>query len=107
MLGDVMRKVVEGVRRRPGPIERLMGRLHPSSSEVPDMPGFGKDLVLRFLGGGKSVEDVVWELVPTQAAAAATQAAAVSQRCSSLSLSCVLEQITKRLPFLQLVGTTH
>lgn len=96
MLGDIMRKVVEGARRRPGPIERLMGRLHPSSSDVPAMPGFGKDLVLRFSEGGKSVEDVVWELVPTQAAAAATQSAAVSRECFSLSPSCVLGQITKR-----------
>lgn len=77
MLGGVMRKVVEGAKHHPGLIKTLMGLLG-HGSEVPHIPGFGKDMVLRLLSDGKSVEDVVWELVPTQSAAAATQAAAVS-----------------------------
>lgn len=77
MLGSVMRRVVESAKHHPGLIKMLMGLLG-HGGEVPDIPGFGRDMVLRLLSGGKSVEDVVWELVPTQAAAAATQGAAVS-----------------------------
>lgn len=77
MLGNVMRRVVESAKHHPGLIKMLMGLLG-HGGEVPDIPGFGRDMVLRLLSGGKSVEDVVWELVPTQAAAAATQGAAVS-----------------------------
>lgn len=77
MLGNVTRKVVEGAKHHPGLIRTLMGLLG-HGGEVPHIPGFGRDMVLRLLDGGRSVEDVVWELVPTQAAAAASQAAAVS-----------------------------
>lgn len=78
MLGSVMRRVVESAKHHPGLIKMLMGLLG-HGGEVPDIPGFGRDMVLRLLSGGKSVEDVVWELVPTQAAAAATQGAAWAQ----------------------------
>lgn len=83
VLGNAMRKVVESAKHHPGLIKMLVGLLG-SGSEVPHIPGFGRDMVLRLLNGGKSVEDVVWELVPTQAAAAATQAAAVSHDRASL-----------------------
>ncbi|KAL1639238.1 hypothetical protein SLS58_008080 [Diplodia intermedia] len=76
-LGDVMRKAVEGATRSPGLIQRLLDFLAPTSG--PPLPGFGKELVSRLLESGKSVEDVVWELIPTQAAAAATQAQAWAQ----------------------------
>jgi len=77
MLGNIMRKVVESAKHHPGLIKMLMGLLG-QSKEVPDIPGFGKDMVHRLLDGGKSVEDVVWELISTQSAVASTQAGGVS-----------------------------
>lgn len=75
-LAGVVRKAVERAKSSPGLIQMIMGFLNPISKA--SIPGFGKELVARFLEGGKPVEDVVWELIPTQAAAAATQAQAVS-----------------------------
>jgi hypothetical protein len=85
MLGNIMRKVVEGAGHSPGLIKMLMGLLGHGTSDVPIIPGFGKEIVQRLLRDGKSVEDVVWELISTQSAVAATQAAGV--RFSRL-LSC-------------------
>lgn len=86
MLGNAMRKVVEGAKHNPGLIEMLMGLLGHGKS-VPDIPGFGKDMVHRLLRDGKSVEDVVWELISTQSAVAATQAAGVSHNNTGKSIS--------------------
>ncbi|ROV93831.1 hypothetical protein VMCG_08781 [Cytospora schulzeri] len=76
-LADVMRTVVERSKRFPGLFRLLMDLLNPTS-EI-STTGTEKGLVTRLVEGGKSVEDVVWELIPTQAAAAATQAQAWAQ----------------------------
>ncbi|OJD36254.1 fatty acid oxygenase [Diplodia corticola] len=76
-LGDAVRKAVERASKAPGLIQMFLDFLAPSSG--PALPGFGRELVSRLLENGKSVEDVVWELIPTQAAAAATQAQAWAQ----------------------------
>lgn len=72
-LADVMRKVVERAKRSPGMIQMLMDFWNPTKETST------AGLVNRLVEGGKSVEDVVWELIPTQAAAAATQAQAWAQ----------------------------
>lgn len=72
-LATVMRKVVESVKA-PGIIERLMS----AGSNGASFPDAGKKLVARLQASTRSVEDLVWEIIPTQAAAAATQAQAVS-----------------------------
>lgn len=82
-LGEAVCKAVESASKSPGLIQMIMDFLTPSSG--PPLPGFGKELVTRLLESGKSVEDVVWELIPTQAAAAATQGQAVSCLASSLA----------------------
>lgn len=74
-LAEVMRKAVESANRSPGLFQMIMDFLSPTSG--PPLPGFGKELVSRLLERGKSVEEIVWELIPTQAAAAATQGQAV------------------------------
>lgn len=47
------------------------------------LAGFGPELVKRLREGGKSVEEVVWTIIPTAAAACATQAQGV---CSCFSI---------------------
>lgn len=54
MLGKVMQKMIKSSKRHTGLIKMLMGLLGPGG-ELPDTPGFGKDMVLRLLDGGKSV----------------------------------------------------
>ncbi|KAB2572892.1 Psi-producing oxygenase A [Lasiodiplodia theobromae] len=76
-LAEVMRKAVESANRSPGLFQMIMDFLTPTSG--PPLPGFGKELVSRLLERGKSVEEIVWELIPTQAAAAATQGQAWAQ----------------------------
>lgn len=72
-LAAVMRKVVESVKA-PGIIERIMNAgVHGKA-----FPEAGRKLLARLQQGTQSVEDLVWEIIPTQAAAAATQAQAVS-----------------------------
>ncbi|EKG17339.1 Cytochrome P450 [Macrophomina phaseolina MS6] len=76
-LAVAVRKAVESSGKAPGFLQRLKNFLNPDAG--PHLPGFGKELMKRLLESGKSVEDVVWELIPTQAAAAATQAQAWAQ----------------------------
>lgn len=90
-LAAVMRRVVEGVRAGPGLLHLLADLLLPFGVGAAkkgkgkggpagrlSLPGGGGALVARLLESAKSVEDLVWEIIPTQAAAAATQAQAVS-----------------------------
>ncbi|GME49944.1 Fatty acid oxygenase [Neofusicoccum parvum] len=55
-----------------GPLKHILDHLDPLNS-------FGKGLAARLLGSGKDVEQVVWEVIPTAAAASATQAQAWGQ----------------------------
>ncbi|KUI64277.1 Psi-producing oxygenase A [Cytospora mali] len=76
-LADVMRKVIEKTKKSPGLIQMIMDFLARANGTP--SPGFGNKFVTRLADSGKSVEDLVWELIPTQAAAAATQAQAWAQ----------------------------
>jgi len=42
---------------------------------------YGAKLIERWSQGGKSVDEVVWGIIPTAAAATGTQAQGVSQKC--------------------------
>lgn len=74
-LAAVMRKVVESVKA-PG----IIGRIMSAGANGKAFPEAGKKLVARLQQQNEmpSVEELVWEIIPTQAAAAATQAQAVS-----------------------------
>ncbi|GME25196.1 Psi-producing oxygenase A [Neofusicoccum parvum] len=76
-LAAALRESVEKAGKAPGLLQMLRDFLSPSTG--PNLPGAGKELISRLLEGGKSVEEVVWELIPTAAAAAATQAQAWAQ----------------------------
>ncbi|KAK7739055.1 hypothetical protein SLS53_005953 [Cytospora paraplurivora] len=76
-LAQVIREVVNGAKKPTSLFQTIMGFLNPTVQS--SLPEPGKGLVTRLLKSGKSAEDVVWELIPTQAAAAATQAQAWAQ----------------------------
>lgn len=80
-LSSVVRKAVQKVKDSNAPgLEHMLGSIVSSiTGEKSPLPGFGKELVRRLLEGGKSVEDVVAALVPTQAATTVPQAQSV--RC--------------------------
>ncbi|KAL2872843.1 peroxidase/cytochrome P450 family protein [Aspergillus lucknowensis] len=67
-MGEVMTKAVSEAS---GNIFSHPSRIFGSKSSL---PGFGPQLVKRLREGGKSVEDAVWTIIPTAAAACATQA---------------------------------
>ena len=54
----------------------MMGAI-PAETVLED---FGGHLIERLFEGGKSVDEVVWTIIPTAAAACATQAQGVSQK---------------------------
>lgn len=71
-LGQVMQTVVAGVKSQHFPsLGQLIHRDMTLSS-------YGPRLVGRLLDGGGSVDDIVWTVIPTAAAASATQAQGVS-----------------------------
>jgi hypothetical protein len=73
-LGEVMKGAVAAVKN-----ERFAGLIHMiglGSSEA-YLKDYGTRLVDRLFEGGKSVDEVVWTIIPTAAAAAATQAQGV------------------------------
>ncbi|KAL2793140.1 heme peroxidase [Aspergillus keveii] len=59
-------------------VSESSGRFFSHSSRIFSskslLPGFGPQLVRRLREGGKSVEEAVWTIIPTAAAACATQA---------------------------------
>lgn len=76
-LGDAMVSSVTAVKN-----EHISSFLHmmgitPSPSET-ILKDYGTRLVERLLEGGKSIDEVVWTIIPTAAAAVATQAQGVS-----------------------------
>ena len=75
-LGQKMQKVVEGAKGLRFPSLRSVLRMD-SGNRV--LRSYGLELVERLLGHGKSVDEVVWTIIPTAAAASATQAQGVSK----------------------------
>jgi hypothetical protein len=65
-------------------VSESSGRFFSHSSRIFSskslLPGFGPQLVKRLREGGKSVEEAVWTIIPTAAAACATQAQGVRSR---------------------------
>ncbi|BCS26570.1 uncharacterized protein APUU_51281A [Aspergillus puulaauensis] len=68
-MGEVMTKVVSGPS---GYLFSHLSRLFDRNKST--LTGFGPELVKRLREGRKSVEEAVWTIIPTAAAACATQA---------------------------------
>lgn len=80
-LGEAVKNVVQGIKGGEGVLMQLFGIvLGKNGGAVHSLENFGRDLVKRLMehGQGKDVDEVVWTLIPTAAAACATQASAVS-----------------------------
>jgi linoleate 10R-lipoxygenase len=73
-LGDIMRKPVADVKAQRFSILRHMVGMGSNKSFLPD---YGNNLVSRLFDGEKATDDVVWTIIPTAAAACATQAQGV------------------------------
>ena len=62
-------------------LERVVAQFKPERKEL---TSYGNHLIKRLLQGGKTVDEVVWEIMPTATAGCANQAQAVSlyqRRC--------------------------
>lgn len=70
-LGEVMQKVVAGIKSQHFP--SLAQLLHPDDT----LSSYGPRFVGRLLDSGGTVDDIVWTIIPTAAAASATQAQGV------------------------------
>lgn len=81
-LSSVVRKAVQKVKD--GNSSVLGSIVSSITGEKAPLPGSGKELVKRLLEGGKTVDDVVAALIPTQTAGTVPQAQAV--RILSLEL---------------------
>ncbi|KAI1119929.1 hypothetical protein F5Y10DRAFT_290643, partial [Nemania abortiva] len=66
-----MQMVVEGAKASSFPSLRSVLRMHPGDRVL---RSYGLELVKRLLGGGKSVDEAVWTIIPTAAAASSAQA---------------------------------
>ncbi len=73
-LGEAMNTSVTAVIN--GHLSSFKGMMGLGSSE-PILSDFGTRLISRLSEGGKTVDEVVWTIIPTAAAAAATQAQGV------------------------------
>ncbi|RDW90314.1 peroxidase/cytochrome P450 family protein [Aspergillus mulundensis] len=78
-LGEIMRRVVSSTSESGWSASEYLfsrpSRLFGGKGSSPlILSGYGPQLVKRLKEGGKSVEDVVWMIVPTAAATGATQA---------------------------------
>lgn len=72
-MGEVMQEVVTNIKSRHFP---SLGQLfHMNSSNT--LGSYGEQLVERLLHAGQSVDETVWTIIPTAAAASATQAQGV------------------------------
>jgi hypothetical protein len=75
-LGDAMTQSVTSVKTEHFSSFKHMMGITPSETILKD---YGARLVERLSEGGKSIDEVVWAIIPTAAAAAATQAQGVSK----------------------------
>ncbi|KAL4777371.1 heme peroxidase [Aspergillus nidulans var. acristatus] len=81
-MGDIMTQVVSATSESAYGLASASGYLFSRSSWIfggknssgLSMDGYGPQLVKRLREGGRSVEEVVWMIIPTAAAACATQA---------------------------------
>lgn len=71
-----MQTTVAGVRAESFPSLRHVLRLVSSDGVL---RSYGAEVVDRLLGSGKGVDEAVWTIIPTAAAACATQAQGVSK----------------------------
>ena len=73
-LGQIMQRQVEHQKSHIATIARqFLG----TDTEPEGLANYGAQLVRRLLDDGKSVDEVVWTIIPTAAAACATQAQGV------------------------------
>lgn len=76
-LRAILKDIVRELRERPYVLKQITSLFE--EDEVPDeLQDYGKHLIERFSRGGKSVDNVVAAIIPTAAAAVATQAQGVS-----------------------------
>lgn len=75
-LGEKMQTRVAGIRAQSFPSLRHVLQI-VSSDRV--LRSYGEELVERLLESGKGVDEAVWTIIPTAAAACATQAQGVSK----------------------------
>lgn len=80
-MGSIMAKAVSDTKYNV--ISRF---IHAFGRTETSAASYGPQLVKRLLGGGKSVDEVVWTIIPTAAAASATQAQGVSSHSPSMYL---------------------
>jgi hypothetical protein len=73
-MGKVMEAAVANVKVQRFPLLKYMFSM---GSSGPVLPSYGTQLVNRLLGNGKSIDEAVWTIIPTAAAASATQAQGV------------------------------
>ena len=74
-LGNIVQDVVERIRSdKLAFVTEALGLTHSSEKVLRD---YGTHLIERLSAGGKSVDEVVWTIIPTAAAAVATQAQGV------------------------------
>ncbi|KAF2995005.1 hypothetical protein E8E14_001815 [Neopestalotiopsis sp. 37M] len=82
-LGEAVKSVVQGIKGGEGVLMQLFGMIlgKNGSGAVHTLEHFGRDLIKRLMeqGQGKDVDEVVWALIPTAAAACATQGQAWAQ----------------------------
>ncbi|PKK42132.1 hypothetical protein CI102_14625 [Trichoderma harzianum] len=69
-MGEVMQEVVTNIKSRHFPSLRQL--FHTNSANT--LGSYGEQLVERLLHAGQSVDETVWTIIPTAAAASATQA---------------------------------
>lgn len=83
-LEKIMQDVVERVRNSTfnydrlenfSPLNAILGR----SSKEQVLPDYGTHMIQRLFDEGKSIDEVVWTIIPTAAAAVATQAQGLAQ----------------------------
>ncbi|ETS85989.1 hypothetical protein PFICI_04014 [Pestalotiopsis fici W106-1] len=76
-LGETVRRVVQGIKGGEGLLVQLFGMVlgKNGSGDVHSLEHFGRDLIRRLMeqGHGRDINEVVWALVPTVAAACVPQ----------------------------------
>jgi len=97
-LGEVMKASVTTVKNERFSVFKHMMGLGSGEAFLTD---YGTRLVDRLFEGGKSIDEVVWTIIPTAAAAAATQAQGVCARYATLKTPMPLTRTTTT------VGSTH
>lgn len=76
-LGEVMQRHVASLNKHPFAIARDILGSHSASSKECVLVDYGPQLINRVSNGGGSTDEVVWTIIPTAAAACATQAQGV------------------------------